>query len=779
MTSNQPFKLAALTGCLALSMLAWPTLASDWIELGPAPIVTGSYTGRLSSVVASPTDPNKYYVGGADGGVWKTLDGGTSWIPLTDFLPICSIGALALDPTNDEVLYAGSGEANYANHSVYGLGLYKTTDGGQTWEILAQDTFAGRTFARIAVSPTNSDVLYAAIGYAGGFPARVAAKGHPLGDGPVGVFKSIDGGHNWSQLTNGIPAIAATDLVLDPGDGDRVFAAIGHIFGDNANGVYRSIDGGASFVKLAGGLPTTNIGRIALVIAPTDANRLYTVFVNKSDSSGGGASTRSVYRTDNGGDAWTDVNPGNFQASYGWYLCTAVVRPTDRDTFFLGGLDMIRGVAGGSSYSTRTPPHVDLHALAFDASERLLAADDGGLHRSPDFGNSWVSLNRGLGVIQFYAGVSLHPTSRDFLLAGFQDNGSCIRTTNLEWVSKVGGDGGWTSLSPFDPNIMLAEYQGTGNLYRSTNGGSSFNASGSGINGSDRNCFLPPHVFDPQTVGRMLYGTHRVYQSLNSGSSWTAISGDITGGSGAIRALAIAPSNSQTVYAATNDGRVLVSTDGGRNFSLKITGHPGWPRVTRELAVDPLDDSTAFLATAWFGVDQVTATFDRGDTWVSLDGDLPDVPVNVVAVFNDGVARFLFAGTDAGTYVTADDGATWTLMGLSLPYTPVMDLVVDLVQGRLVATTQGRGAWHMPLPKVVCTAVTQVKVRCASTGKISVKVSSTLVEGSVLTFTNDGGREREVIVAADGSGKAKWKNQTGAHEICLVECGDCQSATCP
>lgn len=776
-------KVAPFLGLLAL-LAGWAPRqavgANDWIELGPAPITNGGYTGRLSCVVASPTDPDKYYVGGADGGVWKTLDGGVSWIPLTDHLPICSIGALALDPLDDDIVYAGSGEANYANHSVYGLGIYKTTDGGDTWEILAADTFSGRTFAQIAVSPTDRNVLYAAVGYAGGFPARVAAKGHPDGGAGVGVFKSTDAGQTWTPLTTGIPSLAATDLVVDPTDGDRVYAAIGHIFGDANNGLYRSVDGGATFTKLTSILPTTNVGRVSLAVARSNPNRLYAIFVNRSDANGGGASTRGVFRSDNGGETWVDVSPGNFQATYGWYLSTVTIRPTDPDTFFLGGLEMLRGTAAGQSYANRTPPHVDLHGFAWDASGRLLAADDGGLHRTSDLGNSWQSLNVGLGVIQFYAGMSVHPTHRDFLLAGFQDNGTCIRTGDLEWVNRVGGDGGYTSLSPFDPNIMLAEYQGTGNLFRSTNGGASFSFSGSGINTGDRNCFLPPHAFDPQTSGRMLYATHRIYQSVNNGGSWSAISGDITGGSpAAVRALAIAPSDAQTVYAATNDGRVLVSRDGGRNFTLKLTDRPGWQRVTREIAVDPLEDGTAVLATAWFGVDQVQATFDHGDTWVTLDGDLPDVPVNCVAVHHDGTDRFIFAGTDAGVYVTADDGGTWTLFGLRMPHSPVMDLVVDVVQGRLVASTQGRGAWHMPLPKVVCEAVTKFKVRCSSSGTLKAVIRSNLVEGTIVSASNNGERVREVMLDESGAGKAKWRDQTGPHEVCLDECSLCQTVECP
>ncbi|MCH7527463.1 MAG: hypothetical protein IID39_08505, partial [Planctomycetes bacterium] len=173
---------------------------AEWRSLGPAPITSGPYSGRLAAVVCSPTDANRYFVGAADGGVWRTDDGGASWTPLTDLLPRCAIGALALDPLDENTIYAGSGEANFANHSRYGVGLYKSTDGGESWFVLAADAFSGRAFSRIVVDPVNSETLYAAITHAGGFPEMVAARGHPQADGPLGVFKSTDGGVNWTHL---------------------------------------------------------------------------------------------------------------------------------------------------------------------------------------------------------------------------------------------------------------------------------------------------------------------------------------------------------------------------------------------------------------------------------------------------------------------------------------------------------------------------------------------------------------------------------------------------
>jgi len=390
----------------------------DWVELGPAPIITGAYTGRVSALACSPTNPDKYYAAGADGGVWRTYDAGESWTPLTDFLPTSAMGALAMDPTDENVLYAGTGEANFANHSRYGLGLYRTTDGGDTWDQLAEEAFAGRCFSRIVVDSLDPATLYAAITHAGGFPAGVAARGHPATWGPLGVFRSTDRGETWTHLTNGLPAISATDLAIDPVNPQVLYAAIGDIFGEPENGIYKSTDGGEHWDRLYGGLPTSGVGRISLAISPSKPTVLYTIYTYASTSTGGGASTLNVYRTDNGGASWTALNPGNFQATYGWYLSTVIVHPAEEDTVFVGGLDLLRTTSGGGYWSYVTPPHVDMHALAWDAAGRLVVGDDGGVHRTTNLGGSWTSHNQGLGCIQFYAGLSLSPAAPQYLYGG-------------------------------------------------------------------------------------------------------------------------------------------------------------------------------------------------------------------------------------------------------------------------------------------------------------------------------------------------------------------------
>lgn len=673
--------------------------AQTWIELGPAPITGLSYTGRISAVACSRTDPNLYFVAAADGGVWRTIDGGASWTPITDHLPTTAIGALALHPHDENVVYAGSGEANFANHSRYGLGLYRSTDGGDTWTTLAEDVFAGRCFSAIVINPRRPSTLWAAVTRAGGFPELAAAKGHPQALGPVGVFRSDDGGETWKQLAGGLPALSATSLTLDPTDPEVVYAGIGHIFGDVSNGVYKSLDGGASWSRLSVGLPDATVGRVTVAVAPGDPSRLYALITRPADAAGGSASMLGAYRSLDGGASWVLLPLPNIQATYGWYLSVVCVHPDDEDIVFMGGVPLRRSLNGGQSWATVTPPHVDLHAAAWDAAGRLVVGDDGGVHRSANLGSSWTALNAGLGAVQFYAGLSPHPSDDLILFGGTQDNGTNRRTTaGVGWTQVLGGDGGWTQIHPFDPSRVFAEFQGTGNLYRSINGGTSFSFSGSGIVGSDRNCFLPPYLVDPHQPDRMLYATHRVYRSTNGGVSWSPISADLTSGPpAAIRALAIAPSVPSVVYAATNDGRVLRSADGGVEFDVVLSGVPGWTRVTRELCVSSRDPDVVWLAVSRFGVSRVRGSRDGGGAWDSLDGDLPDVPVNVIAVDERVEPAVLYAGADDGVFRSVDGGLSWTRFGTGLPRAAVIDLRAEPDRQRLLAATQGRGAWSIAM----------------------------------------------------------------------------------
>lgn len=679
--------------------------AQVWEELGPSAVADFVFTGRIAGVVASPSDPGRYFAAGASGGIWRSDDAGASWRPLGDRLPTTACGAIALDPRDEDVVYVGSGEANFAYHSLYGAGIYRSSDGGESWQVLAESRFAGRTISRLAVG--EDGVVWAAVGRAGGTSDGFeGARGHPDRRGPLGLFRSTNDGKTWRRVA-GLPPIHAADVDLDPRDPRRVWATMTDVFGHPANGVYRSTDGGNTWRNTTSAFAGEGLGRIAVALAPTDPRRVYALVAQPAGrgSQGGffppGAGTWGLLVSGDDGGSWRRVETGNFMGSQGDYDIAVAVAPDDPDTVYLGGVQMLASRDGGESFENVTPPHVDLHDFAFDAAGRLLAAGDGGLFSSADGGRSWSIRNRDLGLVQFYAGLAAHPTDRQWVLAGTQDNGTLLRRSASDvWRAVFGGDGGWNAVHPTRPWVTFVQFQGAGNLFRSTDGGTTFTAAASGIAEGERSAFQAPIVFDPGDPDRLLYATQRIWESTDLGASWQAISGDLTAGPpAAVRALAIAPSDASRVYALTNDGRLQVSRDGGRSFVLAREGIPGWPRIQRQVAVDPLDADVVFVAETAFGSDRVLRSGDGGTTWTAVGDGLPDLPVATVAVHRAGDVRLVLAGTDRGVYLSRD-GAGWVPYGRQLPTAPVNDLHVDLPHRRVLAATLGRGLWEARLPTV-------------------------------------------------------------------------------
>ncbi|MET0591080.1 MAG: DUF4198 domain-containing protein [Polyangiaceae bacterium] len=664
-----------------------------WQELGPAPLGNNN-SGRINAIVVDPANSSTVYVGAATGGVWKWQ--ANAWTPLTDNMPVMNVGALAMDPTNPNVLYAGTGDSRACSSCYYGVGIYKTIDGGQNWTILGADTFGGRTFAKIVVSPNNPQTVFAATMRAGG-REFVAGRGHPGMNGPVGIFRSQDGGATFTHLLNGLPNAQATDVTMAPGDPNTLYAAIGDPFVATDNGVFKSTNGGDSWTKLGGGLPAS-IGRTVLGVAPSRAQRVYAWIANSGGPNRDQATTLGLFKSDDSGATWTQYNPGAIHSTQGWYDHAIAVHPTSPDTVIIGGVNAVRTTNGGTSFTSVTPPHVDQQFYAFAADGTLYAGDDGGIQRSTNNGSNWTSINGGLGVMQIYSGTSLHPTDQSFVLAGFQDNGSNLRAGS-SWRNVLGADGGYTGLHPDQPNVMFIETQNAANLYRSTNGGTSFSKVGTGIATADRVPFLATFEINPQNPQEMLYATHRVWRSTNQGTNFTAISGDVTtGGTERIRAIQIARNNPQTVYIATSDGRIQVSLDGGATFAPKLTGLPRGYLLSREIDIAAWDDRVAVIGVSAFGADQVRITRDRGTTWKPIDGDLPDIPVNTVEISQIEGVEMIFIGTDQGAFFTCNEGQNWKRLGTALPNVVVTDIRHDATFQRVVATTFGRGMWTIAQP---------------------------------------------------------------------------------
>jgi photosystem II stability/assembly factor-like uncharacterized protein len=648
-----------------------------WAPLGPAPIATAA-TGRISTIAVHPTNPAILYVGGAQGGVWKSSDGGATWAPTSDGECSLAMGSIAIDPVTPDILYAGTGELHFSGDSYYGCGVLRSTDGGSTWTQLGASIFdtnvGGARVSRILVDPVSAGSAVSTTVYAAT---------------SVGVYRSTDSGLNWTRVLEGI----ATDLVRDPLTPATLYAAIGSPAGDARNGIYRSTDGGRTWNRLGGGFPTGDVGRIALAIAPSAPATLYAAIQTSFGAATGSGQLFGIYRTTDAGNAWSRAAAtGADCGTQCWYDLVIEVDPLDATAVWFGGVLLFRSTDGAASFrNVLGNVHVDQHALTFDPGNpgTLYVGNDGGIYRTTTAGATWQSLNTNLALTQFYAGISPHPFDPFFALGGTQDNGTLEFAGVPTWENVLGGDGGFTAIDYGNPAIAYAETQW------SVNSGFSgprrriapgpFVRLVAGINAADRALFIPPLVIDPANPAVLYFGTFRVYRTANRAESWTAISPDLTGGVGRVSAIAPAPSDPATLYVGTSDGNLQVTRDLGTSWSLRENGLPD--RYVTDIAVDRLQPGSAVLSVSGFGTGHVFRTTDFGNAWTDISTSLPDVPVNAVIE----IGAEIFVGTDLGVFVTQDLGATWTPFVNGLPNVAVFDLAYANETGIAIAGTHGRG----------------------------------------------------------------------------------------
>jgi uncharacterized protein (TIGR03437 family) len=692
-------------------------IAGQWTNIGPQPINGNPVSsGRIAALAVSQQNGNVVYVGAADGGVWQTTNGGTTWTALTDQQPSMAIGALAIDPENPNTIYAGTGEADNCSPCYYGAGILKSTDGGVTWTNIqapfVDSVGRGVKISSIAVSPTNSNIVLAAA--SGIMPAY---QGGPSTI-PGGIYRSTNGGTTWSLVAGGGQG---TRVIFNPANPSQVFATISGVVSSTYTlvaglGVFVSNDAGATWTASNGTGSNTislaNSGRIELGLAPSNPLILYASVTNYNPSPG---NLLGFYTSTDGGQNWTLLNTPDYCQPQCWYNNALAVDPTNPDIVYAGGVELIRTTNGGQSWSEVDQGlHVDHHALGYTAGgAQLYDANDGGvwITTAPRATTlAWTNLNTTLSITQFYPSLSIHPGDLTFSLAGSQDNGTQLYSGTPVWQNVTCGDGGWTVMDPTQSNTAYATCQYVF-IEKSTNGGTAWSQADNGINQDDNVAFIAPIVMDPSDAQRLYFGTYRMWQTINGAASWAAVSGDLTQnaqtpGEQTIRAIAVAPSNSQTVYSGSSGGQVYITTavDSGDPSSWVDRSQGLPPRFVTQIQVDPSASTTAYVSFSGFTglipsdtLGHVFLTQNGGATWLDISGNLPNIPVNDM-VLDPDLTGTIYLATDIGVFVTSNAGVSWQVLGAGLPRVVVMGLRLHRATRTLRAATHGRGVWDILVP---------------------------------------------------------------------------------
>lgn len=657
------------------TVLEHPFDAVGWVSVNPNGMFYNrngvSYiAGRTNSMAFHPSDPNIIYIATAQGGVWKTTNGGTNWTVMTDALSTLAGGDIVLDPANSNIVYLGTGEANFSVDSQYGDGIFKSTDAGVTWTKIATTAQVGSYIAQLVVDPTNSQIIYSA--------------------GTSGIFKTTNGGTTWTNTGAGTYGVS---LIIDPTNTQVLY--LGTLFGL----VRKTTNGGTSWTTLGGGLPTSGAQRTQLAMALSNTQILYACIENASTSA-----MLGLYRTTDGGTTWTtQATSPNPLGGQGWYDNSICVLPTDPNTVVVGGLDLYVSTNAGVTLTKKTDwasvssgnfSHADIHRLAFNGTV-LYCASDGGFYKSTNNGTNWTDLNRTLSTLQFQ-GADYDPTNILKIYGGCQDNDKEYTTNGgTDWIQRTTGDGGYTIVDPVNTNYIYSQYV-NGTLYRSNNSGVSF--SSIAPSGSTGGLFYNPFEMAPGDHNTIIYCEGDVWkttsaQTATTGSGWVQLATTGTTG-GSVSAIGISTTTTNKIYIGTSNGRILVTTNNGTNWSL-TTGY----NYVSDFAVDPVDDNIAYAS---FGgtSNTVRKTTNGGTSWSVISTGLPSIAANSLVLKTTG-SRLLIVGMDAGVYSTTNEGSTWFAMNTNLPNVEVYDLKYHESAGILLAATHGRGVWTFsdaPLP---------------------------------------------------------------------------------
>lgn len=677
--------------------------------------------GRVVAVAGDPVHSQVFYFGSTGGGVWKTTDGGILWENVSDgYFQRASVGALAVAPSDPNVIYAGMGETTIRSNVSHGDGVYRSTDGGKTWTHLGlTDT---RNIAKVRVHPHNPDLVY------------VAALGHAHGpNAERGVYRTWNGGQTWERILFRSERAGAVDLSMDPHNPRILYAAIWEarrtpyslISGGEECGLFRSRDGGDTWTEITRneGLPKGMLGKIGVAVSPARENRVYAII----DAEDG-----AVFRSDDGGDHWERLCEDRNVRARPWYYMHIIPDPQDADTLWALNVQAWKSIDGGRTFAEVSIPHGDHHDLWLDPqnSQRLIEGNDGGACVSFNGGASWSSIYN-QPTAEFYHVITDNQTP--YRVYGAQQDNStiCVPSrshvagiTNAETYQVGGGESGYIAVRSDDPNIVFAgNYQGYLTRYdhrtRQERNIAVWPEPATGWGAKDQKYrfqWTSPTLLSPHDPGVLYTAGNHIFRSTDEGASWEAISPDLTrndvskqeasGGpptkdnTGAeyystVFAFAESPLTPGLFWAGSDDGLVHISRDNGASWqNITPSDLPEWSLISI-IEPSPHDPASAYLAaTRWKWDDfqpYLYKTSDYGATWTKITTGIADNDFTR-AIREDPVRRgLLYAGTETGIHVSFDDGARWQSLRLNLPVVPIHDLVV---QGSdLVAATHGRSFW--------------------------------------------------------------------------------------
>ena len=653
----------------------------NWSIIGPTSKPGGGGNGRVNFVRFHPTDPQTMWVGTPNGGLWKTTNGGASWSTNTDQLGVIGCSDLAIHPTNPQIMYLATGDHNASDCN--SIGVLKSIDGGNTWTTtgLTWTVNQGRHISRLLINPTNPDILIAF--------------------STIGIFRTTNAGSNWN---NPLQNVVINDGEFKPGDPQTVYAC--------GTTIRRSTDGGVTWSTITSGL--TGIRRMAMAVSPANPAYVYILVARSSDNGYGGllrstdsgasftnrmsvTSTNNILGWENGADT----------GGQGWFDLCIAVNPSNAEEVVTGGINIWRSTNGGSSFTkltnwtaaqtNSTYVHADIHDIIYSphAVGTIFSGTDGGIFKTINT-TGWSNISNNLAISQQYR-LGLSASNANIIVAGHQDNGTNVTTNGTAWNMRLGGDGMDCLIDRTNNNLMLASLY-YGEYYRSTNGGTSFSPI---ANPPGQGEWVSPIKQDATTAATVYSaGRPAIYRTTNIAAgtvAWTALG--TPSGSGNVIEFAVAPSNSQVIYAIkgpSGTGTYTVSkTTNGSTFTA-LTGLPTSVAPTW-VAVSNTDPNVVFVTySGYSGTNKVFKSINGGTDWTNISSGLPNIPVNCV-VYSNSTNDGIYVGTDIGVFYRDNSMTTWVDFNSGLPRVAIRDLEIFYPTSKLRVATYGRGTWESDL----------------------------------------------------------------------------------